>query len=563
LSGCEAPSDQSSAFKKLLDDHWDTVLQEQVFFRRDPDAFRMDGGLPDFSAEGRGRRQAFNEDILARLATIDPDKLSQEDKVNHKLFKYEREAERESYKQPDHLFPLNFYAGFHTYFAEAPGKMSFLSAEDYDKYLVSLAEYPRYNADFITVMRQAMAAGYTHYCETFKGYKKTISRSIVDDITKSEFYAPVAVFPSTISADKQAEYRREVSKLIVKDVLPEYRKFYAFFTEEYMEKCREKAGIGSLEGGADYYRYLINYYTTTAMEPPEIHALGLSEIKRIKVEMDAIIASVGFEGTFREFLDGMRANPKFYADSGQDLLEKASYIAKRMEGEMPKWFTLLPRGTYTIKESPGGAEYYVASAGDGKTSGTYYIGASNYRSVPLYNLEALTYHEAVPGHHFQNALAQELDAPEFRKTLYHSAYGEGWGLYAESLGKDAGFYQDPYSDFGRLTYEIWRACRLVVDTGMHSFGWTRQQAVDFLLNYTALSERDVQKEVDRYISWPGQALSYKIGELRIKALRQKAQNELGEKFDIRLFHDAILGNGSLPIAVLEEVMTEWIRQQIH
>ncbi|MEX0298670.1 MAG: DUF885 family protein [Kordiimonas sp.] len=554
-------ADATSSFEGILKDHWENTLEEQVFFRRDPDVFRMDGKLPDFSAAGMKRRQSFNEAIIERINAIEEADLDKEDRVSFKLFKYERLAERESYKQPDRYFPINYYAGFHTYFAEAPAKMGFLSEEDYDKYLVSLADYPRYNGEFMAILKEAADNGYTHYCESFKNYHQTIQRSIHEDVTDSEFYVPVASFPIAISEGKQAEYRDKVAALIKDTVIPEYRKFLAFFLGEYMPKCRAGVGITSLEGGDDYYRYLINYYTTTDMSAREIHDLGLSEVKRIKAEMQAIIDHVGFKGDFKAFLDSLRNDPKNYADSPTDLIEKASYLAVRMQGELPKWFTVLPRGTFNIKASASGGAFYVASSGDGKTPGTYYLGANNYLKEPLYNLEALTYHEAVPGHHFQGALQQEIDMPEFRKTLSYSAYAEGWGLYSESLGKEAGFYNDPYSDFGRLTYEMWRACRLVVDTGMHAFGWSRDQAIEFLLTNTALSDHDVRSEIDRYISWPAQALSYKVGELRIKALRTKAEKELGPNFDIRKFHDTIVGNGSLPMAVLEEVITDWIATQ--
>ncbi|HEX5793399.1 MAG TPA: DUF885 domain-containing protein, partial [Rheinheimera sp.] len=252
---------------------------------------------------------------------------------------------------------------------------------------------------------------------------------------------------------------------------------------------------------------------------------------------------------------------QFYASNSQQLLEKASYITRKMAGQLPKWFSTLPRGTFDIKASPNGGAYYVASDGSGTTSGTYFIGANDVRSEPLYNLEALTFHEAEPGHHLQSALAQEMDIPEFRKTLYHSAYGEGWGLYAESLAKEMGFYQDPYSDFGRLTYEAWRACRLVVDTGMHALGWSRQQAIDYLAANTALTMAEVEAQIDRYITWPAQALSYKIGEIKIRQLRQQAEQQLGAKFDIRAFHDHILSSGSLPLDLLEELTLEWIEKQ--
>lgn len=553
--------DEKDKFDNLLKTHWDNVLKEQVFFRRDPDVFRMNGKLPDFSEKGVEKRRKFNEGILKALDKIDASKLSYQDNISYRLFKYEREAEKASYEQIDRYFPMNIYAGFHTYFAEAPAKMSFLTAEDYDNYLISLADYPRYNRDFIKILSEAIDKGLTHYCGSFVGYEKTISRSIVTDITHSEFYAPVTNFPQSVSLERQKYYKEQVSVLIKERVIPEYQAFHEFFVGEYMPNCRNEVGITSVDGGKAYYDYLINFYTTTSTPAKEIHELGLAEVRRIKAAMNAIIAEVKFEGDFKAFLDNLRDDPANYADSPQDLLEKASYLAKRMEGELPKWFSVLPRGTYNIKASPGGGAYYVAGAGDGKTSGTYFLGANSYESEPLYNLEALTYHEAVPGHHFQGTIAQELDVPEFRKTLYHSAYGEGWGLYAESLGKDVGFYQDPYSDFGRLTYEMWRACRLVVDTGMHAFGWSREKAVRFLLSNTALSENDVNREVDRYISWPGQALSYKIGEIKIQNLRRKAETELGQSFDIRAFHDILVGNGSLPIAVLEDVVNDWLSDQ--
>ncbi len=554
-------ANEKEKFEALLETHWDNVLEEQVFFRRDPDVFRMNGKLPDFSDKGIERRRKFNEDVLKSLIKIDSSQLDYQDNISYRLFVYEREAERASYDQIDRYFPMNIYAGFHTYFAEAPAKMSFLTVDDYDKYLVSLADYPRYNRDFMETLEVAIDKGLTHYCGSFVGYEKTISRSIVDDVTQSEFYAPVANFPKSIPKRQQNIYKTAVKQLIAEKVIPEYRAFYEFFTQKYMPSCREEVGITSVNGGEEYYDYLINFYTTTNMPAKDIHELGLAEVKRIKSAMNAIIEDVEFRGDFKAFLDSLRDNPENYADSPQDLLEKASYLAKRMEGELPKWFSVLPRGTYNIKASPGGGAYYVAGAGDGKTSGTYFLGANSYESEPLYNLEALTYHEAVPGHHFQGTIAQELEVPEFRKTLYHSAYGEGWGLYAESLGKDVGFYEDPYSDFGRLTYEMWRACRLVVDTGMHAFGWSRDKAVSFLLSNTALSKNDVNREVDRYISWPGQALSYKIGEIRIQNLRRKAEGELGQSFDIRLFHDILVGNGSLPIAVLEDVVSDWIEGQ--
>lgn len=546
---------------KILQDHWAEANKEQIFFRKDPDTFRMNGKLPDVSDKGRARRAAFNQSILSRLSKLDPNKMSEADQVTYALFKYEREAEAASYKQFDHLFPLNKYAGFHSYFAGAPGNMSFLNLGDYENYLVSLADFPRFNQDHITNLRAAIAKGYTHYCESFTNYEKTISKHLVEDVTQSVFYAPIANMPATITPDEQSRITQTARGLITDVVIPEYQRFYTFFTTEYMPNCRKSVGITALEDGADYYQYLIEYYTTTQLNADQIHKMGLDEVARIKAEMDAIIKQLKFDGGFSDFVSYLRTDPSFYTDSEQDLLEKASYITRKAAAQLPKWFGLLPRSTFDIKASPDGGAYYVAPDGSGTTAGTYFIDTKDLKSQPLYNLEALTFHEAEPGHHFQSSIAMELDVPEFRKTLYHSAYGEGWGLYSERLGKEMGFYQSPYSDFGRLTYEMWRACRLVVDTGMHAKGWSRQQAIDYLAEHTALSMADVVAQIDRYITWPAQALSYKIGELKIRELRHKAETALGANFDVRAFHDQILRNGSLPLATLEELFEQWLAQQ--
>lgn len=548
-------------FHAILDDHWAEASKERVFFRTDPDAFRMNGKLPEFTAEARMRRQQFNETIIARLEEIDADALEGQDRISFKLFSYERATERDSYEQPDHLFPITSLFGYHTYFANAPFNMSFSNSDDYERYLVSLADFPRYNSENIALLREAITKGHTHYCQSIEGYEKTISDLIADDPEDSSLYAPFKKFPGAIPAKAQSDLRKKGEQLVKDAIIPGYRELYDFFVNEYAPNCRNAVGITSLEGGADYYAYLIRYFTTTVMSPEEIHQLGLSEQRRIGAEMEAIIQRLGFKGTFSEFLAYLRDDPQFYAENGQDLLEKTAFITKKMDGQMPRFFGKLARNTYEIRGTDGRGAYYVAGGADGRTPGAYFISTGNLKAQPLYTLEALSLHEAVPGHHHQSAIALELDVPEFRKTLYHSAFGEGWGLYSESLGKEAGFYEDPYSDFGRLTYEMWRANRLIVDTGMHALGWSRQQAIDFLLENTALSQAEVVSEVDRYITWPAQALSYKIGELRIKALRAKAEKELGDKFDLRAFHDMIVGNGSLAIAVLEDIADEWIADQ--
>ncbi|MDO6445345.1 DUF885 domain-containing protein [Colwellia sp. 1_MG-2023] len=551
----------SQQFKQLIDEHWQTANKEQIFFRKDPDAFRMNGKLPDMSKAGRERREKYNQTLLTRLAKINVNELSSEDQITYRLFKYERQTEANSYQQLDHLYPLNYYSGFDSYFAGAPANMSFLTKQDYQNYLVSLADFPRYNQEHIVSLKEAISVGHVHYCETFSKYHKGISQHIVDNVKQSVFYAPLANIPANFSAQDKQHFREAGSKLIEDSIIPEYKKFYEFFTKEYMANCRSKVGISELAGGKDYYKYLIEFYTTTDMTADEIHQLGLDEVKRIREEMQTIIKQVGFKGDFKAFIEFLRTDEQFYTTTERDLLEKASYITRKMAAQLPKWFTKLPQQTFDIKSAPNGGAYYVASDGSGTTSGTYFLDTKDLKSQPLYTLEALTFHEAEPGHHFQSAIAQEVDMAEFRKTLYHAAYGEGWGLYSERLGKEIGFYQDPYSDFGRLTYEAWRACRLVVDTGMHAKGWSRQQAIDYLAENTALSMADVIGQIDRYISWPAQALSYKIGEIKIRQLRALAEAELGDKFNIRKFHDQMLKNGSLPLALLEELTKDWIAQQ--
>ncbi len=554
----DAAPDAAEAFHALLDKHWATARTEKIYFRTDPDGWRMDGPLSEHTAEARERRRQFNEEILAALDEISPDTLSAADKTSYRVFRYERDTERASHAQPEHYFPFTSLFGYHTYFAESPSNTSFLNADDYRDYLVSLADFTRYNREHIEVLREAVAAGYTHYCGSIGDYATTIDTHIVTDATQSGLYVPFTKFPGNVAEDQRAAFVEEGVALIHDVVVPGYRELLGFFNNEYLPACRPEPGITSLDGGDDYYQYLITYFTTTDMSAAEIHELGKAEVERIRAEMRAIIDAVGFDGDFDAFIEFLRTDPRFYASSADELLGRAALISKTAEGELPRFFTRLPRATYKIVGNPGRGAYYMAPTGDGTDSGTYFVEIGDLESEPLYALEALSLHEAVPGHHLQSTLAQELDLPEFRRGLYHSAFGEGWGLYSERLGKEMGFYQDPYSDFGRLSYEAWRASRLVVDTGLHAFGWSRQQAVDFMLENTALSEPDINKEIDRYITWPAQALSYKIGELKILELRARAEAELGTAFDIRRFHDMVVGNGSLPIAVLEDMVTDWI-----
>lgn len=558
-SATAAPADELHA---LIDEQWRESTREQIFFRTDPDAWRMQGKLAEYTPEAFSRREAYNQSVLDRLADIDVDALDAQDRLNYKLFLYERTTERESYEQPFYLFPITALFGYHTYFADAPANMSFLNAADYGAYLVSLEDFPRFNREHIELMRQGIASGFTQHCDAIQGVGDTIRALIVDNAEESALYAPFESMPDAIPGPFREQLREDARDLISQGIVAGYRELLEFYETEYLPACREEAGIGSVEGGDAYYAWLVRYFTTTDLSPREIHDLGLSELERIRREMQAIIDELEFEGDFANFIEYLRTAPQFYAKDIPELLGRAALIAKTAEGELPRFFTRLPRGTYNIKPNPGRGSYYVSSSGDGTTPGTYFVGAARLDSQPFYTLESLTLHEGVPGHHLQAAIALELDVPEFRRNLYHSAFGEGWGLYSERLGLEMGFYTDPYSNFGRLTYEAWRTCRLVVDTGMHVFGWTRDEAISFMLQNTAVSEFEVRNEIDRYITWPAQALSYKIGEIRIRALRAAAEEALGGDFDLRRFHDAVIGNGSLPIAILEEQLAEWIENEL-
>ncbi|MEP1742888.1 MAG: DUF885 domain-containing protein [Kangiellaceae bacterium] len=553
-------ANENKKFTQLVESHWKVAQQEKIFFRTDPDTFRMNGTLPEFSPESRQRREKYNQTVLQQLDKIDPSQLNRDNQINYKLFKYERKAEAESYAQPTHLFPITSLFGYHTYYANAPGNMSFLELNDYKKYLVSLADFPKYNQQQIGLLQEAVDKGFVHHCEAMKGYEKSIQQHIVSSPEQSRLFQPFKSMPKLVSDSEKQNIIEQGKKLIAQQVIPEFQRFYDFYTNDYIPNCRKEAGISSVKGGAEYYQSQIKFFTTTDMTPKEIHQLGLQEVERIQKEMMNIIKQVEFKGDFKSFLKYLRDEPRFYAKSEKELLGHVALIAKNAEGELPKFFGLLPRGTYKIRPGARGA-YYVASTGDGKTSGTYFIGTNDLKTQPLYALEALTFHEGVPGHHLQSAIALELDVPEFRKTVYHAAYGEGWGLYSERLGIEMGFYQDPYSDFGRLTYEAFRAIRLVVDTGMHAFGWSREKAIQYMLDNTGLGQKAVEAQIDRYITWPAQALSYKIGELKIRAIRKKAETILGNKFDVRAFHDTVIGNGSVPIAVLEELVDEWVENQ--
>jgi uncharacterized protein (DUF885 family) len=401
-----------------------------------------------------------------------------------------------------------------------------------------------------------------------QGYEETITAHIVQDPTKSLLFSPFRNFPQELTEGEAKQLGEQAVASIRDTVVPAYKRFHNFMRRIYIPAARGTIGASALPDGREFYRYRVRHFTTLEVSPDEVHQLGLTEVARIKSEMLEIIEQVEFSGDFTEFLQFLRTDPRFYPTNADDYLKETAYILKRMDGELPKLFLNLPRNPYGLKVIPAyiapktTTAYYQPPPASGKLAGQYFLNTYNLKSRPLYELEALSLHEAVPGHHLQIALQQELtDLPLFRKYSGFTAFVEGWALYAERLGLEVGFYKDPYSNFGRLSYEMWRACRLVVDTGIHYQGWTRKQAIDYMIQYTSLSRHNIVAEVDRYISWPGQALAYKIGELKIRELREKATKQLGSQFDIREFHDAVLRNGAVPLPILELNIESFIKDK--
>ncbi len=558
----------SAQLHALFDEEWKLRLEESPMLATSVGVHDFNDQLDDPSAAAIERAAERRRKILERLAAIDESDLDTQDRISYRIFEAQMRDLIDDARFGSHQIPINTDSGFHSSLAFMPRSMPFFTLDDYENYIARLRQFPRYFSQHTTNMRTGLKRGMTLPREVLGGIDESIAAHVVEDPASSVFYAPFESIPATIPEEDRIRLMAEGATVISESVVPAYAAFLTFWNDEYVPGARTSLGASDLPDGAQYYEYLINHFTTLDMSAKEIHEIGLSEVARIRSEMDAVIEEVGFEGTFDEFLAFLRTDPRFYAETPQDLLERAAWIAKTMDGKLPALFGTLPRLPYTVEPVPAHiapkytAGRYVAPAKGSTQPGLYWVNTWGLQSRPLYTLEALTLHEAVPGHHLQGALAQELEElPAFRQYSYLSAFGEGWGLYSEWLGLEAGFYEDPYSNFGRLTYEMWRACRLVVDTGVHAFGWTRDEAVEFMSENTALSLHEVSTEIDRYITWPGQALAYKMGELEIRRLREKAERELGAKFDVREFHDAVLLHGSVPLPVLRDQIDRYIIEE--
>lgn len=552
----------------LFDDYWANEMAENPFSATNAGEFSYNDRVPVVAPEDYARRAAEAAAFLERLNDIDRDGLDGDDLLNVELLSFILEHDIELAAFDGWRIPFLADTGFHTDFGYVVSATPFRSEKDYDDYLKRLRALPDYIGQNIENMRQGLADGFTQPKEILPFILPSFEAQVKDNPAAHPFYAPFNDMPKTISPRRQRALRREANTVLANDVIPAYARLLMFMKDEYIPGARETIGVNEVPGGEDYYAALVRFYTTLDdATPNEIHKLGLKEVARIRAEMNAVIKKTGFKGSFEEFLTFLRTDEQFYAKTPEALLERAAWIAKDIDGRLPAYFGKLPRQPYSVEPVPANIApnyttgRYVGASLEADRGGQYWVNTYALDKRPLYQLTALTLHEAVPGHHLQGALALEIEnAPEFRKSFYPHAFGEGWGLYSEKLGVEMGVYNTPYDDFGRLSYEMWRACRLVIDTGLHSKGWTRQQAIDYLAANTALSLHNVQTEVDRYIAWPGQALAYKMGELTIWELRAKAERELGDDFDIREFHDAVLNSGGLPLEILRTRIDAYIAE---
>src|SRR5688572_1369750 len=529
-----------------------------------PDTVFSPTPLGSFKEEDLLRRYRFYCDQRDTLKKIDSANLPIYDFINLELLRYLIQDQLNYYEFREYMNPILSDNGFHTGLAYETG-MQFSALSEFNRYINKLRAFPIYSRQQMELIRQGLKLGISQPTIALTGYESTYNSHITDTVENSLFFKPFRTKPAPMEQAVWDSLLSEGKHAIMQNVIPEFRKIKAFFEKEYFPKARKTLGASELPDGKKYYAAIVKHYTTTDLTPEEVFNIGMNEVTRIKSEMLTIITDVGFKGTFADFLQYLRTEPRFYATTPEQLLKEASFISKKIDGKLPLLFGKLPRQPYGVAPVPAHlAPTYTTGRYSGapissKNAGEYWVNTYNLPSRTLYTLEALTLHEAVPGHHLQIALAQELDnLPKFRRSYYVNSFGEGWGLYSEFLGTELGLYKDPYSRFGYLTYEMWRACRLVIDAGIHSKGWTREQAVDFLASNSALSMHEVNTEINRYITWPGQALAYKIGELKIIELRRKAEKELGDKFDIRAFHDLVLSQGSVTLMILERMVNDWI-----
>jgi uncharacterized protein (DUF885 family) len=554
----------------LLEREWERAMRESPEAASYAGDRRYNDRWTDLSPEAIERRKRHSRALLKELDGFDRAKLTAEDRLNYDLFRNDVELAVAAQQFPVELLPISQMGGVHQEPADVILLQPKQTAADYEKVLARLRAVPVLVEQSTALLRRGLEAGVTFPRVPLRTVGESLAAHVVENPEMSPFWAAAfAEMPQEIAPAEQERIRAEARSIIGGEIRPAFQRLHHFWTAEYYPRTRESVGLSSLPKGEEWYRYSIRRMTTTEMGADEIHQIGLREVQRIRGEMESIRQQVGFKGNLEEFFVFLRTDPQFFFDDPQMLLITYRDIAKRIDPGLTRLFGTLPRLPYGVLPVPEYSEktqttaYYTPGSPEAGRPGIFYANLYDLKSRPKWEMEALTVHEAVPGHHLQIALAQELQGvPKFRRHNWgYTAYVEGWGLYSESLGGELGLYKDPYSRFGQLTYEMWRAVRLVVDTGMHSKGWTREQAIDFFRQNSSKSEHDIAVEIDRYIVWPGQALAYKIGELKIRELRAWATTELGEKFDIRSFHDTVLGAGALPLSILESRVKDWVAKQ--
>lgn len=543
------------ALRALYTQEWEWRQQEFAYEKVDGQ-WRASSRMPSVAAEDWERRAGYWKQVLEALEAIAPEDLSPAERVNAEVFRSMIEADYNSTTWRTWEAPFNSDSFFWGYLVP---RQPYQREEEWARLFGRLQDLPRHFDQHIANMEQGLARGWSVPRASIEGRDHTIEPYTRTD-SGNPFLAVIDAMPASIPEPRRSQLREEGRKLVLEHVVPAYARLLGFIRDEYMPRARTTTAASDLPDGRAFYRTQVREYVTRDMDPGEIHQIGLEEVARISAEMREVMARAGFEGSFAEFLHYLRTDPKFYAKTPRELLATASWIAKKVDGQLKHAFNTLPRYRFTIQPVPDDIAPIYTSGRGGLDSCLF--NTWDLPSRPLYNLPALVVHECAPGHSFQTALALEAPTrPEFRQNIYFSGYGEGWGLYTEWLGTQMGIYETPYEDFGRLTFEMWRAARLVIDTGLHEFGWSRQQAIDYLASHTALARHDVETEVDRYISWPGQALSYYLGYRTIRELRAEAERELGGQFDQRPFHDALLGLGSVPLPVLESEMRAFIAER--
>lgn len=551
----------------IISNHWDWVLEQYPEYRREYGDMSGNQSWTDLSADVLKKRNADTQAFIADLSRIDPSSLSPTAQLNQRMLKTALQEEVETYENGLHLIALNMRSGpQHRY--TMVERLPMATETDYIDWLARLEKLPEQLSQYQALLEEGADRQRTQARIIIERIPKQLDALIVETPQESPFWGVFETLPDSISPSRAEELQAQAADIIKNKLIPAYAQFKAFIEETYLPNSRARPGIGSLPGGKEVYAMLARHFTTTNMTPEEIHNVGLAEVARIRGEMIKVIEEVGFDGDINAFNDFLRSDPQFYYETAEELLEGYQAVSKRLDPQLVKLFGKLPRMPYGVRPiAPELAPdtttaFYMRPALDGSRPGWYYVNLYKPEVRPKYEMEVLSVHESVPGHHLQIALAQEIEGlPEFRRNSSVTAFIEGWGLYSERLGYDMGLYEDPYSRYGQLIYDMWRAVRLVVDTGIHYFGWSRQEAIDYFKDNAAKTEADIINEIDRYIGWPGQALAYKIGQLKMLELRALAERELGERFDIRAFHDELLGVGAIPLDALEVRMTRWIKQE--